>query len=398
METLSTPETGAVTLPALAPAAVARRTRRTWLRFSLRTLLLTVLLIGSATTLFKHWEPWYVAVRIEQPNGAYEAHEFFAFSPDSRHFVTVACGGIPRVRDAETGGLEAIRSGQVRSQFSADGRRLLLKDPESDEPRVCVWDFSTHAITQTLNAKAPFSGFFSPDGQLIYLCYFSEDQNPFKDDKQVPRGAKVVAYDASTCKQRFEIGGQPGVGCGQACLSRDGKMLVGIYKNTWSAWDARSGEALRISGQLPKENIGVVSLSPDGSQLLTTSYDAKAKATIRLWQIGGGVVGDGVVVQDGNAEFRPDGQSMLMLSNEKILIKEVPSGKLLFESATTVDDVCQSPDGNTIVTESESLLQIWRRRHPEYWWGVMLLPEFWLTLVLAGGFFWSIRRDWRSVR
>ena len=35
----------------------------------------------------------------------------------------------------------------------------------------------------------------------------------------------------------------------------------------------------------------------------------------------------------------------------------------------------------------------YRRRRPEPWYGVVWLPEFWLTLVLGVGLLWSVWRD-----
>jgi len=37
------------------------------------------------------------------------------------------------------------------------------------------------------------------------------------------------------------------------------------------------------------------------------------------------------------------------------------------------------------------------RRRPEYWWGIVWLPEFWLTILLAGGFLVSVWRDRRRL-
>ena len=42
-------------------------------------------------------------------------------------------------------------------------------------------------------------------------------------------------------------------------------------------------------------------------------------------------------------------------------------------------------------------LTIWRRRRPEWWWGVFWLWEFWLTAALAAIFVWSVVRDRRRL-
>jgi len=53
-----------------------------------------------------------------------------------------------------------------------------------------------------------------------------------------------------------------------------------------------------------------------------------------------------------------------------------------------------SPDGREIVVgELDGTVSIYRRRRPEWWWGVFWLWEFWLTAALAGVFVWSVWRD-----
>lgn len=70
-----------------------------------------------------------------------------------------------------------------------------------------------------------------------------------------------------------------------------------------------------------------------------------------------------------------------------------------------------SPDGSRIMTESvvyapdylttnrllEREVRIYRRRRPEWWWGVFYLWEFWLTAAFAGLFVWSVWRDRKAL-
>ena len=59
--------------------------RRKWLRFSLRTLLLFVLLIGSSATLWWNWGPWELAYTIIENGGVHNAF----FTDDDRYIVIV---------------------------------------------------------------------------------------------------------------------------------------------------------------------------------------------------------------------------------------------------------------------------------------------------------------------
>jgi len=57
------------------------------------------------------------------------------------------------------------------------------------------------------------------------------------------------------------------------------------------------------------------------------------------------------------------------------------------------------PDGRRLlVVDCTGNIHIYRRRRPEWWWGVFYLWEFWLTAAFAGVFFWSVWRDRRVFR
>ena len=57
-----------------------------------------------------------------------------------------------------------------------------------------------------------------------------------------------------------------------------------------------------------------------------------------------------------------------------------------------------SPEGGRIVTAGvDGAARVWKRRRPEWWWGVFWLWEFWLTAVFAGLFVWSVVRDRRAL-
>ena len=57
-----------------------------------------------------------------------------------------------------------------------------------------------------------------------------------------------------------------------------------------------------------------------------------------------------------------------------------------------------SPCGNAIVAVGhDNAVRIYRRRRPEWWWGVFWLTEFWATVFLAGLFAWTVWRDRRAL-
>lgn len=61
--------------------------------------------------------------------------------------------------------------------------------------------------------------------------------------------------------------------------------------------------------------------------------------------------------------------------------------------------VCHFLDDDTIVYGSTvDHWFVWRKHHPEQWWGVTWLPEFWLTVVLSFGLLWSVWGDQTKFR
>src|SRR5687768_5138819 len=68
----------------------ATNPRRRWMpRFSLLTLLLTVLLIGSTATLWRHWDAWYCVKVLEGHASTVYSGEF---SPDGKKILTFMPG------------------------------------------------------------------------------------------------------------------------------------------------------------------------------------------------------------------------------------------------------------------------------------------------------------------
>ena len=56
-----------------------------------------------------------------------------------------------------------------------------------------------------------------------------------------------------------------------------------------------------------------------------------------------------------------------------------------------------SPDANWVAVLVGDTARIWRRRRPEWWWGVFYLKELWATALFAVLFVRSILRDRRML-
>ncbi|MHC4249648.1 MAG: hypothetical protein ACYS9X_11025, partial [Planctomycetota bacterium] len=84
-------------------------------------------------------------------------------------------------------------------------------------------------------------------------------------------------------------------------------------------------------------------------------------------------------------------------STGRLLAWLAPNDLRAFAVAAAVD-----PDGDRLLFARKASggweVCIWRRRRPEWWWGVLCLPHLWLIVALAAAVVWSGWRDLRRLR
>ena len=106
-------------------------------RFSLATLLLFSLLVGSSATLGFHWEPWAL-VRVL--TGHTKPVISTSFSPDGKSIVSASYDYTARVWDAQSGAERAVLKGHTSYVFSAsfspDGKSIVAA---SEDGTARVW-------------------------------------------------------------------------------------------------------------------------------------------------------------------------------------------------------------------------------------------------------------------
>src|SRR5262249_38326010 len=129
-------------MPEPAKPETPPKPRRRWLprlRFSLRTLLFFVLLIGSATTLWLHWEPWY---RVSTLTHKFLRHiSFAAFTADCKRVIWIDDESVIHITDAQTGLdilTQPLPPARIQLESVLDGRPILLTagkaDTENESP------------------------------------------------------------------------------------------------------------------------------------------------------------------------------------------------------------------------------------------------------------------------
>ena len=208
-----------------SPSDTPPKKRRFRLRYSLRSLLLFVLLVNSACLLWMHWEPWTLETTLKghtaQVNSA-------TFSPDGKQVVTGSHDFTACVWDTFTGErLMVLRPdiGYVLYVgYSRDGNRIITSGRITN-----AWD----AKTGKVNERAPQDHF-------KFLRWLSI----------TPDGNRFAKSDSTAVVTVMEFPPAPK-------HDLEGKFLY--------AWRAHQGKVLSLD------------FSNDGMRLVTTGKDGLAK-------------------------------------------------------------------------------------------------------------------------
>jgi len=454
----------------------ALRIRRFLPRFSLRTLVIFLLLVTSGMGLWWHWEAWWLEERAELPD-----YTSVFLSASGERAIGIVGSYEIAVHDARTwarvGGLKDCRRLICPGRGSPRGWRVLV----DSQPYPGIWDAERLRILVNLRPKRddpPFACVqtvcYSPDDSRIittYGPYMPYDELPYPRIWDARTGQRIGLLGAdnmpSHLSERQPKGG-PGVPeeyAGRfvqcACWAPDGSKLLtttmrGSVCWVWGArtleplialrghagwlagasfspdsrtvvtsggspslclWDAKTGRQIgSLDGSLFR------AFSPDGAKILTVSpvrvLDARTGAVLGKLdkRHRATFISEGRVLTLGDPLRIWSADTGALLAEAPVPRTGRPAGKrgwscshaALAASSAEYDVFSSSPDGTRLVyhegytkrpdgTGSEfSPVCLYRRRRPEWWWGVFWLWEFWLTVVFAGVFVWSVVRDRRS--
>ena len=401
--------------------------------FSLRTLLLFVLLCGSSATLWWHWSPWVLEHTLV---GHSKTVTDAQFSPDGQRVITKSNDRSARVWDIETGRqIAEFNAAKTNGEWhpSPDARRIVTIDLKPSEARLHKFTEDIEVIAQLWDAETGKQiaqlndvvfGVFSRDGRLLFTTSFER---------------RSLIWDAQTGRQVSELTGLHEKIL-NATFSPDGKRLVSVSKDkTARLWDCESGRQLIVFTE-HRGPVFSATFSSDCRRIATGSEDK----TVRVWNADSG----GQLLELGGHEFTPtavfssNGRFIVTTSREEIArvwnastgeqisalkghtdritaatfsadsryivtesqdntarVWETDTGRELFSLTGHKDWIFTaafSPDGRRIVTGSrDATARIWIRRRPEHALGVLVLPEFWLTCVLFIGTICSVWQDQR---
>ena len=293
-----------------------------------------------------------------------------ALSPNATHVFAASEDGTARVWEIPgEKQVAAFSTGEariVRAAVSNNGKRVAV---EHEGARIGAWNTESGVkIFASAEFKAPDFITISPDGDRA--CFIDGATADLLD----------VATGASLRTRKSDDRGMTRI---TAVFSPTGdRLLVHYYYQATFLIDARDGEEI-------------------------AQYDHDVCA----------------------GQFSADGARIAAIGNSNALILDAKSGKVLAElprNPRSLEDVWTSihglfveteqltsafaigpptsplpqfsPDGKQVLALDRSPdLGLWRRRRPEYWWGVAWLPEFWLTAVFAVSLIWSVWRDKKRI-
>lgn len=358
------------------------------MRFSLRTLLLAALLLGSVLALRHNWEPWLLERKLV---GHTDDVRSAAFSRDGQRVISVSMDGSIRVWDLASGtGTVIHRANSISllasAEYSPNGKQAVIAGV-NDSVVVCELDQQNPPRSIFSDSRNGFlnCAVFSPDGKNLLTVF--PDATAWIFDSAAPYKKPRLTLPV---KESLAIA---------AAWSPDGGSVAISDSTGTRVYDAKSGVQTAVLQYSAEISHSV--FSPDGKALILTTLFG----SILIWNLQTLTARDVELVTDSewkeyfrhrSAEFSPDGAHMLEIHTHLAAIWNSENAIVtVLPHQFGVNSASYSPDGGRIVTACEdAVVRIWRRERPEEWWGFFWRPEAWLTFFLVLALLWSVFLDW----
>ena len=423
-------------------------------RFSLRTLLLFALLIGSGMALGWHWEPWRAERKItlahlptveipptragfiapgSQKYGSVEA----GFSPDGKKIFTLwaqdewswgtgvrfrrgepppkleppliapAISPTVRVFDVETGHEEwcyvdedIIDIGECASiVLSPGGKWLILgmPTPLNNADRPAEWQFFNIRILNLQTGKQlalPAALKTAAEAEMQRQPNSLSDW--FSDFNPLNKGAVTnsVLFSPDDSMVAIEWLGKtyifPAANVGNCCVLNTQDGVPLAFSNRQECLAMGSGDLIEIWDLAEKRIIE----TSRGNAI----YD-RHLSDPSTWYMRGRLIKE---LNEKQSKYTlvyesPPAPALRCETNGKNIRVTKSDGDaitIFSGSKLMLKSANAAPDGTRIVSVSlDGTAHIWQLCRPEYWWGIAWLPEFWATAVFASALCWSVLKD-----
>ncbi len=237
-----------------------------------------------------------------------------AFSPDGKHLVSAARGGVRIWETTSDAPVEVINGHEgwvSKFAFNHEGTLLATAGPEGT---IKIWDFPSRTLLRTIALEEGAIAYdlkFSPDGKTLAAANFMTLQG----------AGRIDAWEVSTGNLLFLLGEELGMVVSTLDFSPTGRQLAAGYSdNNARVWDIsemqpQAQPAFVLRGH--SDSVWSLAYSPDGTRLATAGLDHVAK----LWDMTPG-------------------------ENQGTLLTTFPG------HTAQVSDVAFSPDGNFLVAAS----------------------------------------------
>ena len=268
----------------------------------------------------------------------------YALSPDGNLFAYGTQEGVASVWDVATGRrLRTFRAGAGAIAFSADSRRLVMRDKQGG----AVWDIASGTKVKAFRALGSFLQ-FSPDGRYVVM---KGSKELYVCDVSTGRLACTIPFPEYVRSGTREVAFQPdGRHLAVAWGPSEGRRFVTVY-------DASSGEklyVLEVHGA-----ISAIAYSPNGAQIAAgtlasdksfiTVWDAEKRT--KLWDISTTI--------SGGLAFGPEGRRIAvggyLRGRFSAFIIDAADGAKQVDLEMQEDDrsgvLAFSPDGQHVLTQ-----------------------------------------------
>ena len=373
-------------------AMIASLIRRLVPRYSLRTLAIFLMLVTSGMGLWWRWGPCWVVEEILEAPPLWAAEVDPRVSPDGKLRVRESDDGSLHIEDTRTRErivtLEECRPAGRCAK--ARGRKAFAWAPDGD----------TLVITWLGDSwPQPLVGLDYPDPHTPAACSGMWDAET---------GNRIARFDLKANDSAAIVIGSPSTTRRFVCAewSPDGGRLITSSRGTVRIRDGKTGDLIHVLKGHNTE-ICTAEFSPDGRRIVS----AGQLCTTRVWSaetgecllsLDPGTPMDVASLPEYHcAKFSPCGRRIITSGNYMFArVRDTKTGTILDvldcgQQASCPATYC--PDGKCIATGGYNGATVYRRRRPEWWWGIFWLWEFWLAAAFAGLFAWSAWRDRRAL-